>query len=70
MLLTFSLVLVVLQVISGLISASELSNDPGKFAESRRDALKSLARYLKLDLNCTRDELSDAEFILKDIHIT
>ncbi|XP_020626615.1 tubulin-specific chaperone D-like isoform X1 [Orbicella faveolata] len=31
-------------VISGLISASELSNDPGKYAESRRDALKSLAR--------------------------
>ena len=40
--------LIILQVISGLISASELTNDPGKFAESRRDALKSLARYLKL----------------------
>lgn len=37
----------ILQVLSGLISASKLSNDPGKFAESRRDALKSLARYLQ-----------------------
>ena len=52
-----------LKVISGLISAAELSNDPGKFAESRRDALKSLARYLKLDLNCTRDDLSTPNFI-------
>ena len=30
----------------GLIAASQLANDPGKFAESRRDALKAIARYL------------------------
>ena len=40
----FIYVFIMLQIISGLISASELSTDPGKFAESRRDALKALAR--------------------------
>ncbi|XP_068671771.1 tubulin-specific chaperone D-like isoform X2 [Montipora foliosa] len=31
-------------VFSGLITTTQISNDPGKFAESRRDALKALAR--------------------------
>ena len=35
------------QVFEGLIAASQVSNDPGKFAESRRDALNSLARYVR-----------------------
>ncbi|XP_020626578.1 tubulin-specific chaperone D-like [Orbicella faveolata] len=55
--LTFSIVLAILQVISGLISASELSNDPGKYAESRRDALKSLASIAcSVGLSRTGDE--------------
>ncbi|KAK2571739.1 Tubulin-specific chaperone D [Acropora cervicornis] len=44
-------------VFEGLISASQVSNDPGKFAESRRDALKALARIAcTVGLSRTGDE--------------
>ncbi|PFX29522.1 tubulin-specific chaperone D-like isoform X1 [Stylophora pistillata] len=44
-------------VFTGLITASQLADDPGKFAESRREALKSLARIAcTVGLNRTGDE--------------
>jgi len=44
-------------VFPGLITASQLANDPGKFAESRRDALKAIARIAcTVGLSRTGDE--------------
>ncbi|XP_067044336.1 tubulin-specific chaperone D-like [Acropora muricata] len=44
-------------VFEGLISATQVANDPGKFAESRRDALKALARIAcTVGLSRTGDE--------------